>query len=564
MVRPADTALLEELAGTPLSGLSKSLGIDLNDWLPIASSPLPVTLRITPNRYDIKWTRKMLESIGGERIPWMVMSESWIMPFSKGDYPSDDAKKIITLLHETGRITRQEAVSMLPPVVLEPKKGDLVMDTCAAPGSKATQLAEAVPSGLVLANEPSSGRLNLLTTNRGRLGIENMLIMQHDGRHIGRMPEPGVDGVVVDAPCSGTGTTRKNRELWKSWTPKVGRSLFKLQSDIATRAAQLLRPGGRMVYSTCSLDPVENEAVVCNILHRCPWLELVNIDADRLFPSLMCHRGRNDWPILDENAEEVEWNGQLPRLVGLGEEMLNPRQRGMESPDLAKTIRVHQHDNNTGGFFVALFEHVEGRTPEGIARSMILHRELNREPEELPRRKRSKHTTIPASDDVIDEICTKWGIEKNDFAWWQRGKRVNLSSRMAYDRLYKPIVVNKKGDYWPGEDFHPLKIIHVGQPTFTDNKGIWRPRQEALGLLRERISNSVIEIDDFTMVSLLNGNAPLREEFGKEIDRGSFILKCGEYLLPAWVAARVSLMIDDKEKEIIRMKLGIENEVVKE
>ena len=564
MVRPADTALLEELAGTPLSGLSKSLGIDLNDWLPIASSPLPVTLRITPNRYDIKWTRKMLESIGGERIPWMVMSESWIMPFSKGDYPSDDAKKIITLLHETGRITRQEAVSMLPPVVLEPKKGDLVMDTCAAPGSKATQLAEAVPSGLVLANEPSSGRLNLLTTNRGRLGIENMLIMQHDGRHIGRMPEPGVDGVVVDAPCSGTGTTRKNRELWKSWTPKVGRSLFKLQSDIATRAAQLLRPGGRMVYSTCSLDPVENEAVVCNILHRCPWLELVNIDADRLFPSLMCHRGRNDWPILDENAEEVEWNGQLPRLVGLGEEMLNPRQRGMESPDLAKTIRVHQHDNNTGGFFVALFEHVEGRTPEGIARSMILHRELNREPEELPRIKRSKHTTIPASDDVIDEICTKWGIEKNDFAWWQRGKRVNLSSRMAYDRLYKPIVVNKKGDYWPGEDFHPLKIIHVGQPTFTDNKGIWRPRQEALGLLRERISNSVIEIDDFTMVSLLNGNAPLREEFGKEIDRGSFILKCGEYLLPAWVAARVSLMIDDKEKEIIRMKLGIENEVVKE
>ena len=564
MVRPADAALLEELAETPLSGLSKSLGINLNDWLPIASSPLPITLRITPNRNDIKWTRKMLESIGGERIPWMVMSESWIMPFSKGDYPSDNAKKIITLLHETGRITRQEAVSMLPPVVLEPKKDDLVMDTCAAPGSKATQLAEAVPSGLVLANEPSSGRLNLLTTNRGRLGIENMLIMQHDGRHIGRMPEPGVDGVVVDAPCSGTATTRKNRELWKSWTPKVGRSLFKLQSDIATRAAQLLRPGGRMVYSTCSLDPVENEAVVCNILHRCPWLELVNIDADRLFPSLICHRGKDDWPILDENGEEVEWNGQLPRLVGLGEEMLNPNQRGMEAPDLTKTIRVHQHDNNTGGFFVALFEHIEDRTPEGIARSMILHRELNREPEELPRRKRSKHTTIPASDDVINEICIKWGIDKNEFAWWQRGKRVNLSAKMAYDRLYKPIVVNKKGDYWPGEDFHPLKIIHVGQPTFTDNKGIWRPRQEGLALLRGKISNSVIEIDEVTMISLLNGDAPLREEFVKEIDRGSFILKCGEYLLPAWVGARVSLMIDDKEKEIIRMKLGIESEVVKE
>ena len=359
-------------------------------------------------------------------------------------------------------------------------------------------------------------------------------------------------------PCSGTATTRKNRELWKSWTPKVGRSLFKLQSDIATRAAQLLRPGGRMVYSTCSLDPVENEAVVCDILQRCPWLELINIDSERLFPSLISHRGRDDWPILDESAEIVEWKGEMPRLVGLSEEMLNPRQRGMEAPDLAKTIRIHQHDNNTGGFFVALFEHIAERTPEGIARSMILHRKLDREPKQLPRQKKNKHTTIPAADEIVDEICTKWGIDRNDFAWWQRGKRVNISSKMVYDRLYKPVVVNKKGDYWPSEDFHPLKIIHVGQPTFTDNKGIWRPKQEALELLRGRISGGVVEIDEDTMISLLKGNAPMREEFVKEIEKGSFILKCGEHLLPAWVAARVSLMIDDKEKEIISMKLGIE------
>ena len=121
MVRPADAGLLEELADTPLSGLSRSLGINVEEWLPIASSPLPITLRVTPGRHDIEWTRKMLKSIGGEKIPWMVASESWTMPFSKGDYPTPESKKIITLLHETGRITRQEAVSMLPPVVLEPK-----------------------------------------------------------------------------------------------------------------------------------------------------------------------------------------------------------------------------------------------------------------------------------------------------------------------------------------------------------------------------------------------------------------------------------------------------------
>ena len=146
MVRPADEELLEELAKAPLAGLSRSLGIDVDQWLPIASSPLPVTMRLTPRRHDMDWTREMLESLGGKKIPWITVSESWVMPFSKSDYPSDEAKKMMALLHETGRITRQEAVSMLPPIVLEPKDGDLVMDTCAAPGSKATQLAEAIPN----------------------------------------------------------------------------------------------------------------------------------------------------------------------------------------------------------------------------------------------------------------------------------------------------------------------------------------------------------------------------------------------------------------------------------
>ena len=559
MVRAAGEDLLEELAETPLTGLAKILGINIEDWLPVASSPLPITMRLTPRRHDIDWTRKMLESIGGERIPWLATSESWSMPFSKGDYPDDESKKILMLLHETGRITRQEAVSMLPPVVLEPKDGTLVMDTCAAPGSKATQLAEAIPNGLVLANEPSSGRLNLLVTNRGRLGIENMLIMQHDGRHIGRMPEPGVDGIVVDAPCSGTATTRKNRELWRSWTPKVGRSLFKLQVDIAHRAAQLLVPGGRMVYSTCSLDPIENEAVVCEILQKCPWLELVKVDSERLFPGLICHKGINDWPILNEMSEVVEWEGEIPKLPGLSEVMLNPGQRGLESPDLSSTIRVHQHDNNTGGFYVALFEHVAERTPEGIARSMILKRELNREPKELPRQNKNKHSTGIAESEVVSQICNKWGIDESKFTWWHRGRRVNVSNSVAFERLYKPKVANKKGDLWQGDTFHPLRVIHVGQPCFTDNKGVWRTRQEALELLRPHITKGLIDIDQDTMVSMLKGRAPLCEDFPADVEKGSAILRCGQYMLPVWIAARVSLMIDQKEQDVLRLKLGIEN-----
>ena len=558
MVRPADDELVGALASTPLAGLARRLGIDVDAWLPIASSPLPVTMRITPGRHDIEWTREQLSKIGGKPIEWMPDVEAWVMPFSKGDIPDEEAKNLVMLLHETGRVTRQEAVSMLPPVVLEPKSDDMVMDTCAAPGSKATQLAEMVPDGLVLANEPSSGRLNLLVTNRGRLSQTNMLIMQHDGRHIGRMPEPGVDGIVVDAPCTGTATTRKNRGLWSKWTPKEGRSLFRLQTDIAFRAAQMLRPGGRMVYSTCSLDPLENEAVVCEILRRCPWLELINIDAQRLFPGLKAHRGMSDWQILDEDANIVEWEGELPRLPGLSENMLNPDQRGEKAPMLSHTIRVHQHDNNTGGFYVALFEHVAERTPEGVARSMILKRELNREPVELPRQKKNRHSTTPAPEDIIDSICEQWGIDRSAFAWWHRGKRVNLSSNVAVERLYNLPVTNNKGDYWPGEDFHPLRMIHVGQPSFTDNKGNWRPRGEALEMLRPHLKSNIYDVPKSSFEEILRGIVPMKDDFAVDLPTGSAIIRTGEHLMPVWTAARVSPMISEHEKDILRLKLNIQ------
>ena len=84
MVRPADDDLLEKLSTTPLTALAKTLDIDVEKWLPVASSPLPVTLRLTSNRPDKEWTRSILKDLGGKQIPWMTNSESWVMPFSKG------------------------------------------------------------------------------------------------------------------------------------------------------------------------------------------------------------------------------------------------------------------------------------------------------------------------------------------------------------------------------------------------------------------------------------------------------------------------------------------------
>ena len=129
---------------------------------------------------------------------------------------------------------------------------------------------------------------------------------------------------------------------------------------------------------------------------------------------------------------------------------------------------------------------------------------------------------------------------------------------MVVDRLYQPPVTNNKGDFWPGNDFHPLRVIHVGQATFTDNKGVWRPRQESLELIRHHVTNGLINISESDLIELLTGRAPLKEDFVVPIESGSYILKSGDLLVPVWVAARVSLMIDDREKEILRMKLGFE------
>ena len=191
---------------------------------------------------------------------------------------------------------------MLPVRLLEAGNETLALDMCAAPGSKTTQLGELLhPNGVVVANEPVSGRLNMLVSNRSRLGLANVVVTQHDGRHFARLPPPGFDVVIADVPCTGTATTRKNRDVWWDWTPKEGRKMFNMQVEIAARGASLLVPGGTFVYSTCSIDPIENEAVVAELLRRCPYLEVEEINIE----GLTLHDGLAHWPFLDEAGRQV-------------------------------------------------------------------------------------------------------------------------------------------------------------------------------------------------------------------------------------------------------------------
>ena len=572
-----------------LAKLAATLDIDLEQWLASAIAVLPETLRVTKSRSDRDWTINELKKMGGKPIPWMPNESAWQMPFARGKAPDDYAKRMMTILHDSGRITRQEAASMLPVEILGITDETVVLDMCAAPGSKTTQIAENLPAhGFVIANEPVSSRANMLISNRARLALTNVLINQQDGRHIGRIPEPGYDAIIADVPCSGSATTRKNVKVWEKWRPLDSRSLFTLQVNIAESGARGLRPGGKMVYSTCSIDPIENEAVVAELLRNCPWMELEEIN-EQILPGLIMHDGLSDWELIDDDGKPVEITDALPKLPGLKLPHLAPHKRQLvdENSDedketqiaeqLKLTKRLYHMDNDTGGFFVALLRHRPEATPEGKAKVYIPKRKLVQdsgwEPRIIDVKAGGRHAVIPAAAEEVSQVIEQYKLNTSGIRWWKRGRRLNITPKSVYDRLYHPMCPNKDGNLWQNDTFHPLKIIHAGMPCFVNNKGAWRTRQEAIPAIEKIIGDVEVEVEIQSVIELLNDEAILKEdllpeamkEYSGPLILGSTILN-HRVLISAWSGNWISLMISTTEKDILRAKLELpfEHEVKEE
>ena len=559
-----------------LTRLVEALGRPTEEWLETALAPLPETFRVSLHRSDRQWTVEQVKSLGAKAIPWMPDESAFVMPFARGKAPEGIAQRMMALLHETGRITRQEAASMLPVRILDSKGPVLALDMCAAPGSKTTQLGELLhPEGVVVANEPVSGRLNMLVSNRSRLGLTNVVVTQHDGRHFARLPPPGFDVVGADVPCTGTATTRKNRDVWWDWTPKEGRKMFKMQVEIAARGASLLVPGGTMVYSTCSIDPIENEAVVAELLRRCPYLELVPIDLG----NINLHQGLQDWPLLDETGEPVSQDS-VEHLPFFAPEHLAPIQRtelghGEEEIEarigdqLVHCRRLWHTDHDTGGFFVAMFRQ---REPASVGHAATYRSRRARRSDTgwTPSYKSLPNITgnsvVPASDEIVKYLGSHYGIDLSPYSVWQRGKRLNLAPHLVTTRLFEPESPTNKGDIWPGNSFHPMRVAHVGLPAFTLKKDSWRSRQESLYALGQAYTNNMLEIHPEVFVRMLRGWAPLLETFSEETgleapQKGAFLLRSampwGTETISVWVGARITLMIDVNEQNMLRRKLNL-------
>lgn len=185
--------------------------------------------------------------------------------------------------HAAGVYYIQEPSAMAPAELLEVQPGDRVLDLCAAPGGKSTQMAAKLRGeGFLLCNEINASRAKILSENVERMGIVNAYVTNETPARLAEIFPGYFDKILVDAPCSGEGMFRKNEAACEEWSPENVIMCAQRQEEILDCAAGMLRPGGKLVYSTCTFAPEENEGSVSRFLERHEEFGLLSIDKEKL------------------------------------------------------------------------------------------------------------------------------------------------------------------------------------------------------------------------------------------------------------------------------------------
>jgi NOL1/NOP2/sun family putative RNA methylase len=295
----------------------ESIVDDFDAFLAACARPLGMVVRTNTITATPNQVRTALDEEGVTATP---------VGWHDGLFALDTDSPGRTWAHAHGWVHGQEEVSAIPPVVLDPEPGERVLDVCAAPGSKATQIAALMDDrGTVIANDDSLGRLSALRSNADRLGVTSLAVTNRDGRTLSLAPFgfDTVDRALVDVPCSCEGTIRKNPDALTDWHKGHVDSVAGLQKGLLTRAITQTRPGGTVVYSTCTFAPEENEAVV-----------------DHAVRTADCRPVAFETP-LDSRSGVTDWQ----------DESYDDR--------LTRTKRFYPHHNDTGGFFCAKLEVTE-------------------------------------------------------------------------------------------------------------------------------------------------------------------------------------------------------------
>lgn len=384
---------------------------------------------------------------------------------------------------ESGLISRQEAVSMIPPMLLGVVPKDKVFDMCAAPGSKTAQFLENFykgydfmnpesienDTGFVLANDNNYNRAYMMTHQLKRLNTAGMAVISHDAQFFPYLfklekntEKVLFDKILADVPCSSDAVLRKLPHKWKNWGPKESFALHKLQLQILRRGLQLLKPGGTIIYSTCSLNPIENEAVVSEVMRENNGtLEIQDMSWAFKDSDIKIRQGLTTWKILAEevnnksNLIELNKNDELygKFYKSYIEESCFPSEENVNRNifQLHNCIRLFPHDSDTSGFFITVIKKLETSQPEKEKAGRF----KNTNPDK-------GITFINDIPDIVNYLKVYYGLS-DLFPFHQLvtnskiSKKINFISKGVHDLL-------------KDDSKNLLKLINVGVKLFAANK----------------------------------------------------------------------------------------------
>ena len=253
-----------------LQRIQQQLGDEYEDFLKSLERPRAVALRFNP----LKGAQPEMTFVK-EPVPWEP----------RGFYYDPEARPGLHVYHEAGVYYLQEASAMAPVFLLDPQPGQRVCDLCAAPGGKTTQIAGRMGGeGFLLCNEINSKRAKILSRNIERMAVANALVTNEHPANLAKKYPGFFDRVLVDAPCSGEGMFRKEEAAVTDWSQETVEMCARRQAEILHSAAELVRPGGRLVYSTCTFAPEEDEEAVANFLKEHPEFEPEMLEAPWFVP----------------------------------------------------------------------------------------------------------------------------------------------------------------------------------------------------------------------------------------------------------------------------------------
>lgn len=277
-----------------LSRMRSLLKDEYEDFLKAYDRPLQKGLRLS-RRKRLPGTLPFL----GERIPWSKNGYTYDPAARPGKHP----------YHEAGLYYLQEPSAQAPAELLAPVPGERVLDLCAAPGGKSTQLGDMLDGqGLLVANEIHPKRAKILSRNIERMGIPNALVLNMHPKELEDRFPGFFDKILVDAPCSGEGMFRKEEAAVTDWSPETVAMCAQRQGEILDSAAKMLRPGGLLCYSTCTFAPEEDEGAIAAFLSRHGDFHVEKTNAPWFSP------GMSNWvqPDLPELADTLRlWPHKL-------------------------------------------------------------------------------------------------------------------------------------------------------------------------------------------------------------------------------------------------------------